>query len=412
MTGTGSSMLRGSGAACVSSRMGGPARLANSARGRTVGAMGMSARGSRVVRASLAEGPRPVSSIEAAVKLTGEAKEAFVGQLQFGNGKEVEDNAMREAMKAAEAGLVEMDLKVSDELLEQAFERSRRVTAEYAKTFYLGTKLMTPDKQRAIWAIYVWCRRTDELVDGPNAARITPEALQRWDDRLEAIFQGKPYDMLDAALSDTVKKFPLSIQPFKDMVDGMRMDLVKTRYETFDELYEYCYRVAGTVGLMSVPVMGIQPGREADTEEIYRAALGLGLANQLTNILRDVGEDSYRGRIYVPLEDLRKFNITEAEVMKGLVDDDGNVDPRWKDFMRFQIQRARDYFKEAEAGALKLDDDARWPVMSALILYAQILDAIEANDYNNFDRRAFVPKYKKLLTLPYAKLKASTAVSS
>ena len=95
-----------------------------------------------MVRASLAEGPRPVSSIEAAVKLTGEAKEAFVGQLQFGNGKEVEDNAMREAMKAAEAGLVEMDLKVSDELLEQAFERSRRVTAEYAKTFYLGAILI------------------------------------------------------------------------------------------------------------------------------------------------------------------------------------------------------------------------------------------------------------------------------
>jgi phytoene synthase len=136
------------------------------------------------------------------------------------------------------------------------------------------------------------------------------------------------------------------VQPFKDMVDGMRMDLVKTRYETFDELYEYCYRVAGTVGLMSVPVMGIQPGREADTEEIYRAALGLGLANQLTNILRDVGEDSYRGRIYVPLEDLRKFNITEAEVMKGLVDDNGNVDPRWKEFMKFQV-RSREQFRRA-----------------------------------------------------------------
>lgn len=144
MSGTGASMVRGSGAACVSSRgMGGPTRLANSARGRTC-PMGMSARGSRVVRVvnSLAEGPRPVSSIEAAVKLTGEAKEKFVGQLQFGNGKEVEDNAMREAMKAAEAGLVEMDLKVSDELLEQAFERSRRVTAEYAKTFYLGAILL------------------------------------------------------------------------------------------------------------------------------------------------------------------------------------------------------------------------------------------------------------------------------
>jgi phytoene/squalene synthetase len=121
-------------------------------------------------------------------------------------------------------------------------------------------------------------------------------------------------------------------------------------------LYEYCYRVAGTVGLMSVPVMGIQPGREADTEEIYRAALGLGLANQLTNILRDVGEDSYRGRIYVPLEDLRKFNITEAEVMKGLVDDDGNVDPRWKDFMKFQVSQVtlRSRPSRIDAGCRKL----------------------------------------------------------
>ena len=124
---------------------------------------------------------------------------------------------------------------------------------------------MTPEKQRAIWAIYVWCRRTDELVDGPNASHITPEALDRWEERLEGIFDGKPVDVIDATLCDTLSRFPVDIQPFRDMIDGMRMDLVKPRYETFDELYEYCYRVAGTVGLMSMPIMGCDETSTATT---------------------------------------------------------------------------------------------------------------------------------------------------
>ena len=106
--------------------------------------------------------------------------------------------------------------------------------------------------------------------------------------------------------------------PLYDTVDGMRMDLVKPRYETFDELYEYCYRVAGTVGLMSMPIMGTDDNFKGDLRKVYKAALALGLANQLTNILRDVGEDiAERNRIYVPLEDLDRFGITEQEVLKG-----------------------------------------------------------------------------------------------
>ena len=102
--------------------------------------------------------------------------------------------------------------------LARAYAACGEITADYAKTFYLGTKLMTPEKARAIWAIYVWCRRTDELVDGPNAPRMTPAALDRWEERLEAAWRGKPYDVLDAALSDTVAAFPVDIQPFRDMV--------------------------------------------------------------------------------------------------------------------------------------------------------------------------------------------------
>lgn len=292
----------------------------------------------------------------------------------------------------------------SGSLLEEAYARCGEVTSEYAKTFYLGTQLMTPEKARAIWAIYVWCRRTDELVDGPNSSRITPAALDRWEERLEAAFDGRPYDSLDAALTDTVSKFPVDIQPFRDMIGGMRMDLYKNRYENYDELYEYCYRVAGTVALMSTPVMGVDSGYNGPLEPVYKAALALGTANQLTNILRDVGEDAMtRSRVYLPLDELESYGISEGEVLTGMfAPTTGKIDDRWRAFMQFQIQRARDYFAEAEAGVNLLDADARWPVWSALILYREILDGIEANDYNNFTKRAYVPKWRKLASLPLA----------
>lgn len=281
-------------------------------------------------------------------------------------------------------------------LLKEAYDRCGEVCAEYAKTFYLGTMLMTPERQRAIWAIYVWCRRTDELVDGPNASHITPSALDRWELRLEDLFAGRPYDMLDAALSDTVSMYPVDIQPFKDMIEGMRMDLRKSSYKNFDELYLYCYYVAGTVGLMSVPVMGIALESKATTEGVYNAALALGIANQLTNILRDVGEDARRGRIYLPQDELAQAGLSEEDIFEGKVTD------KWRNFMKSQIKRARMFFEQAEKGVTELSQASRWPVWASLLLYRQILDEIEANDYNNFTKRAYVSKAKKLMALPMA----------
>lgn len=330
-------------------------------------------------------------------------------------GKEVEEAAMWEQIKLHEAWtapdgtsrLAMSQWRGSE--LSQAYDRCGEVTSEYAKTFFLGTQLMTPEQAKAIWAIYVWCRRTDELVDGPNASRITPAALDRWENRLEALFEGRPYDALDAALTDTISRFPVHIQPFLDMIGGMRMDLVKSRYETYDELYDYCYRVAGTVALMSVPVMGIDKSYKGPLEQVYRSALALGTANQLTNILRDVGEDaSQRNRIYLPLDELAAFKIKEEEVLNGTLfaASTGRIDDRWRSFMQFQIARARQIFTEAEEGVNLLDAEARWPVWTALVLYRQILDGIEANDYNNFTQRAYVPKWRKLLSLPTAYMRA------
>ncbi|MBE9226686.1 phytoene synthase [Phormidium sp. LEGE 05292] len=291
--------------------------------------------------------------------------------------------------------------------LEQSYELCRQITAKYAKTFYLGALLMPEAKRRAIWAIYAWCRRTDELVDGPQSVNTTDETLDRWEEQLESVFAGIPQDDQDVALVDTLQRYPMDIQPFRDMIAGQRMDLYRSRYETFEELNLYCYRVAGTVGLMSTAVIGVD--RTIYTapwnkdREVYiptEEAIALGIANQLTNILRDVGEDARRGRIYLPLEELALFNYTEADLFNGVVDD------RWRELMRFQIQRARKYFVLAEKGIRALSSDSRWPIWAALMLYQRILNAIERNNYDVFRQRAYVSNSTKLLCLPIAGIRS------
>lgn len=290
----------------------------------------------------------------------------------------------------------------------EAYEYCRQITAKYSKTFYLGTLLMPKHKREAIWAIYVWCRRTDELVDGPEAGQTTLETLEVWEHNLESIFAGHPLADPDVALVDAIARFrEIDIAPFRDMIAGQRMDLYRSRYETFDELYLYCYRVAGTVGLMSSSVLGVEkqdsqtPWTTNELNYIPKEeALALGIANQLTNILRDVGEDISRGRIYLPLEDLELFNYTEEDLYNHVIDE------RWRALMSFEIDRARQYYQQAERGIRALSRDSRWPVWSALMLYQGILDVIEANGYDVFNKRAFVPTPQKMLYLPISWLRA------
>jgi 15-cis-phytoene synthase len=284
--------------------------------------------------------------------------------------------------------------------LAEAYEICRCITEKYAKTFYLGTMLMSEAKQKAIWAIYAWCRRTDELVDGLQADTTTDQTLIDWESQLEFAFKGDPASAPDVALADTVKNYPIQIQPFKDMIAGMRMDLSCDRYDTFDDLHLYCYRVAGTVGLMSAAVMGFETSDTSLIATATEAAIALGIAMQLTNILRDIGEDAQRGRIYLPLEDLSYFDYTEKDLLNGVIDE------RWVELMRFQIHRAREFYAQAERGISALCRDARWPVWSSLMLYRNILSAIEKNHYEVFKRRAFVPTSNKVITLPWAWLRA------
>ena len=293
-------------------------------------------------------------------------------------------------------------MKNSISQLDQAYEICRKETQQWAKTFYLGTLLLPQEKRKAIWAIYVWCRRTDEIMDSVEASTKSQDELSdnldEWEENTKNVFKGNIKSELDSVLLDTIEKYPQSIQPYLDMIDGQRMDLNKFRYKDFDELKLYCYRVAGTVGLMTQNVMGIDSAYTSAPwsamPDPSEAAIALGIANQLTNILRDVGEDRQRGRIYLPQVDIEKFNYSEEELLQG------KINNQWKSLMNFQLTRAREWFQKSEDGIKWLSSDARWPVWTSLRLYRGILDSIERLDYDVFNNRAFVKNSVKAFEIP------------
>lgn len=322
----------------------------------------------------------------------------------------------------------EKDVDRFRNILRQSFDEAGEVTSAFAKTFYMGTKLLGKEAQEAIWAIYVWCRRTDEIVDAPRESNDEMlRDLSLWELRLENLWaHGEVVDVYDLTLLQVLAKYPtLDITPFMDMIRGMLMDvpgLGRDRYDVFDELHLYCYRVAGTVGLMSLPVFGCAKGFNdeiaryvnnlaANMEFVvatliyammifypsfYREpALSLGVAFQLTNILRDVGEDAVqRGRVYLPQEDLKRFGVTEEQIFAQKVDDN------YRKMMKFEIDRARMYYERARRGVYMLAESSRLPVQSSLDAYGRILDKIEENDYDNLTKRAYVGKWEKLAVIP------------
>mmetsp|Transcript_18974 Transcript_18974/g.40004 ORF Transcript_18974/g.40004 Transcript_18974/m.40004 type:complete len:538 (+) Transcript_18974:418-2031(+) len=290
-----------------------------------------------------------------------------------------------------------------DRLLARAYDESGIVTSAFAKTFYLGTQVLPEPAMKAIWAVYVWCRRTDEIVDAPRPEAADPNAemltdLSEWEIRTERMFdRGDVVDVLDLPLLDCKVKYPtLPIAPFSDMIRGMLMDipdLGTERYDTWDELHLYCYRVAGTVGLMSMPVFGCAPGY---TDEIAKEpALSLGVAFQITNILRDVGEDAeQRERVYLPQRDMERFGVTEQQLFDKVVDEN------YINLMKFEIARARMYYARALRGVPMLRPESRLPVQLSLDAYGKILDKIEENGYDSLTKRAYVGKWEKLLGIP------------
>ncbi len=286
---------------------------------------------------------------------------------------------------------------VKDESLKEAYMHCRSITKKHAKTFYMATRFLPNEKQRGIFAIYGLCRYLDDLVDEAedliHDKKITfdqiDEKLEMFKQRLIDVYDGKIVnDPILSAFSDTLKKYHISMDlPFL-LMDGVKTDLVKDRFETFEEVYDYSYKVASVVGLMTSEVFGYT------NKDALSYAVDLGIAMQLTNILRDVGEDLERDRIYIPQEDLRKFGITEEDLFSK------NLDDKFKEMLQFQIDRARKYYERSDKGIALLNSDSRLPVCLARHNYSRILNKIEENDYNVFDTRAYLNYTEKLSILP------------
>ena len=300
------------------------------------------------------------------------------------------------AHEALEHSEPPLSIQTDKETLERAYQHCVAVTQEHSKTFYMASALMPPVKRQAVRALYAFCRVSDDLVDdsGPGAStgdRLT--RLEEWRRRALGTHIGErpcdgDNDLVALAWSDTRARFGIPTRYAHQLIDGVAKDIHTTRYATFDELAEYAYGVASTVGLMSMHITGFD-GREA-----IPYAVKLGVALQLTNILRDVGEDWETGRLYLPLDELVAYGLSEDAIAAGTVDD------RWRALMRFQIERNRRLYAEALPGVDMLHADGRFAIAAAGELYRGILEDIEANDYQVFARRAHLTGWGKLRRLP------------
>lgn len=269
--------------------------------------------------------------------------------------------------------------------MERSYACAGELTREHSKSFYLASGLLPADKRRAVRALYAFCRVTDDLVDendGSDGAK-----LEQW--RNHALAAHPPAgDPLLLAWHDARLRHRIPIGLVRQLIDGIAVDLVKTRYETFEELTRYCYGVASTVGLMAMQIIGYSD------PQATRYAVKLGVALQLTNILRDIGEDLGRDRIYLPQEDLRTFGYREEDLFNGIVDE------RFRSLMDFEIARTRTLYDEAWEGIALLAEDGRLAIAAAAEFYRAILAKIPKNGYDVFNRRAHLSAGEKLIRLP------------
>jgi phytoene synthase len=269
--------------------------------------------------------------------------------------------------------------------LQAAYQHCAELTAVHSKSFYLASSLLPDEKRHAMRALYAFCRVSDDIVDHPQ---VDPQAgLASWRERALAP-EVDTDDPVVLAWSDTRRRYGIPRHYAEQLMDGVGRDLTQKRYTTFIELSAYAYGVASTVGLMSMHIIGFQGVRAIPY------AIKLGVALQLTNILRDVGQDWRAGRVYLPAQELADFDLDEGDLAAGVVTN------RWRDFMRFQIERNRHLYREALPGLAYLNWEGRFAVGAAAELYRAILEDIEAHDYNVFSYRAHQGGWEKLRRLP------------
>jgi 15-cis-phytoene synthase len=279
----------------------------------------------------------------------------------------------------------------------------QRIVREHARTFHLASVFLPPHKRRAAFALYAFCRVADDIVDRAEAARCdggvadpgVQAALAAHEQKLQDALAGTPTDPVFCELDRVMREFGVPEAVLRELLDGVAMDLRPVHYETWAELSGYCEGVASSVGEMCTYVFGVQGGNDV-RQVALRFARTLGLAMQLTNILRDVGEDARRGRCYLPVQDLAAFGLTPAEILDGSL---VATDARWQRFMVQQTARARSLYEAAMPGIPLLSPDAQRCAWACAIGYSGILGAVEKIGFDSLTQRARLGTMSRLQVL-------------
>jgi len=288
--------------------------------------------------------------------------------------------------------------KITDPALRESYELCRQLNAKHGKTYYLATLLLPPAKRPYVHALYGFARYADEIVDD-LASTLTEsqkaEQLKIWgDDFLAKFDSGQTNDPVCLAVLDTVRRWSIPREHFEAFLHSMTMDLTVTEYATYDDLYEYVYGSAAVIGLQMVPIL------DPSSQDAYKYATELGVAFQLANFIRDVGEDLERGRVYLPLNELAQFGVTRADLEARI------ATPEIKAALKFQIARVRQLEASSRAGIAMLGKPSQPCIETARILYCGIVDAVEEIDFEVFSKRATVSLTRRLRVAVPAYLQA------
>lgn len=261
---------------------------------------------------------------------------------------------------------------------------SLRVTKESNSNFYYSFFFLSSEKRKALYSIYALCRSLDDVVDNTSNKVEASGNLLKWTTEIINMYKGNPAHPITIDLRMHIDKYSIPDKYFFELIKGVEMDLTKNRYNTFDELHKYCYRVASVVGLICADVFGY---KNATT---LRYAVDLGIAMQLTNILRDIKTDALNGRIYLPLEDLKKFGYTEQELISSTYNE------KFIEIMKYEIERAGSYYKRAEETLPKEDRKSMIAAEIMRATYFSLLQKIEEANYNIFSSQIQLSKLQKV----------------
>jgi phytoene synthase len=258
--------------------------------------------------------------------------------------------------------------------LEADYERCAQITRRSRSSFYYAFILLPPERRRALHAVYAFCRFIDDIADD-ESIREPAMLLRRWREELDRVYTGVPTRALSRALADSARRFSIPRNLFEEIIAGVEMDLSRKRYQTYEELRPYCYRVASALGLICIEIFGYRN----PSARLY--AENLGLALQLTNILRDVREDAERGRIYLPLEDLERFGVSEDEILGGV------YSPNFVRLMDFEAKRAQGLYAAAQSALAPEDRSTMLTAEAMRLIYGALLERIIKSNYRVLDRR-------------------------